>query len=260
MTRTLISSIVLGVVIAAGPAAAAPEKSAAAPAAKKTPSIRTEGADAGDLSGKVVETMDAAGYTYVCLEKGGKKTWVAVPQMKVAKGSTMSFLPGQTMTNFESKSLNRTFDRIVFSGGPAGGGGQSMPPGHPGIPSDPAGPAGSKSQVSSKDKSIKVEKAAGANAYTVAEVYAKRTSLDKKKISVRGKVVKVSQGIMSRNWVHLQDGTGDQVKGTHNLVATTKDLPAVGDTVTATGTLAKDKDFGAGYLYRAIIEDAQVAK
>jgi hypothetical protein len=259
MTRTLISIIVLGVITAAGPAAAAPEKSAAAPAAKKTPSIRTEGADAGDLSGKVVETMDAAGYTYVCLEKGGTKTWVAVPQMKVAKGSTMSFLPGQTMTSFESKSLNRTFDRIVFSGGPAGGE-QSMPPGHPGIPSDPAGSTGSKSQVSSKDKSIKVEKAAGANAYTVAEVYAKRTSLDKKKISVRGRVVKVSQGIMSRNWVHLQDGTGEQEKGTHNLVATTRDLPAVGDTVTATGTFAKDKDFGAGYLYKAIIEDATVAK
>ena len=71
------------------------------------------------LSGKVVETMDSGGYTYVCLEKDGKKTWLAVPQMKVAKGSEMSFQPGVEMTNFKSKTLNRTFDSIIFSGGPA---------------------------------------------------------------------------------------------------------------------------------------------
>ncbi|TAL23339.1 MAG: hypothetical protein EPN94_09590 [Nitrospirae bacterium] len=69
------------------------------------------------LSGKVVETMDSAGYTYVCLEKKGKKTWVAVPQIKVTKGKNMSFQPGMEMTNFKSKTLNRTFDRIIFSGG-----------------------------------------------------------------------------------------------------------------------------------------------
>ena len=69
------------------------------------------------LSGKVVETIDTAGYTYVCLEKKGKKTWVAVPQMKVKKGQNMSFQPGTEMVNFKSKTLNRTFDRIIFSGG-----------------------------------------------------------------------------------------------------------------------------------------------
>lgn len=70
------------------------------------------------ISGKVVETMDSGGYTYVCLEKNGKKTWVAVPQMKVVKGKNMSFEPGNEMVNFKSKTLNRTFDKIIFSGGP----------------------------------------------------------------------------------------------------------------------------------------------
>lgn len=69
------------------------------------------------LSGKVVETIDSAGYTYVCLEKKGQKTWVAVPQMKVKKGQNMSFQPGTEMVNFKSKTLNRTFDRVIFSGG-----------------------------------------------------------------------------------------------------------------------------------------------
>ncbi len=71
------------------------------------------------ISGKVVETMDSGRYTYVCLEKGGKKTWLAVPQMKVVKGKTMSFQPGVVMENFESKTLKRKFDKIIFSAGPA---------------------------------------------------------------------------------------------------------------------------------------------
>jgi hypothetical protein len=103
---------------------------------------------------------------------------------------------------------------------------------------------------------IKVEKAKGADAYTVAEVYEKVAKLDKKTVVVRGKVVKVSKMIMDRNWVHLRDGSGDAAQGTNNLVFTGKDAPKVGDVVTAKGTLYKDKDFGAGYLYKAIVEES----
>ena len=70
------------------------------------------------LSGKVVETMDSGRYTYVCLEKNDKKLWLAVPQMKVVIGQNMSFKPGIEMVNFESKTLNRKFDKIIFSQGP----------------------------------------------------------------------------------------------------------------------------------------------
>jgi hypothetical protein len=105
---------------------------------------------------------------------------------------------------------------------------------------------------------IKVEKAPGADAYTVSETYEKAGKLDKKTVVIRGKVVKVSKAIMGKNWVHLQDGSGDAGKGTNNLVATTQDDPKVGDVVTAKGTLYKDKDFGAGYLYKVIVEEATV--
>jgi len=71
----------------------------------------------GGLSGKIVETMDAAGYTYVALDQNGKKTWVAMPQTKVKVGQKVTCQPGMTMTNFTSKTLNRTFDSIIFSGG-----------------------------------------------------------------------------------------------------------------------------------------------
>jgi hypothetical protein len=70
------------------------------------------------LSGKVVETMDSGRYTYVCLEKNDKKLWLAVPKMKVVVGQNMSFRPGIEMVNFESKTLNRKFDKIIFSQGP----------------------------------------------------------------------------------------------------------------------------------------------
>jgi len=79
------------------------------------------GKDSGTLSGKVVETRDAGGYTYVNLEKDGKQTWAAVPVMKVKVGEELDLEPGAVMTNFTSKSMNRTFESVVFSGGPIKG-------------------------------------------------------------------------------------------------------------------------------------------
>jgi len=69
------------------------------------------------VSGKVMETMDSGGYTYICLESGGKKVWAAVPTTKVSVGQELTLKPGQEMSNFNSKSLNRTFDSVIFSGG-----------------------------------------------------------------------------------------------------------------------------------------------
>ncbi len=98
----------------------------------------------------------------------------------------------------------------------------------------------------------------GANAYTVAEIYQKTAALNGKTVIVKGKVVKVSAGIMGMNWIHLQDGTGDPKNGSHNLVATSDDLPAKGDVVTMKGTITKDKDFGSGYKYSVIMEKGSV--
>jgi len=243
-------------IIASAMAFAATEKTA-----PKAHDMKTDAPNAySSLSGKVVETMNSGGYSYVCLEKNGKKTWVAVPEMKVIVGREMSFQPGQAMPNFTSKSLNRTFDSVIFSGGPvspASDAGGVLPPGHAEVKGNSGG---SKAAVSSADKNIKVEKAAGPDAYTVGEIFAKRKELDKKTVVVKGKVVKVSEGIMGKNWVHLQDGTGDPKKSTHNLVVTTDEVPSVGDVVTIKGTVSKDKDFGSGYKYNVIIEKAAIAK
>lgn len=121
-----------------------------------------------------------------------------------------------------------------------------------------AGGGGERANASAASEQIKVEKAKGANAYSVSETYEKAGKLDKNPVVVRGKVVKVSRGIMGKNWVHLRDGSGDSGKGTNDLVVTTQDVPKVGDVVTAKGTLHKDKDFGAGYMYKVIVEEATV--
>lgn len=92
----------------------------------------------------------------------------------------------------------------------------------------------------------------------MAELYEKSGALNGTVVTVRGKVVKISKQIMGKNWVHLQDGSGDAAAGSNNLVVTTQDVAAVGDVVTATGTLAKDKDFGGGYQYAVIIEETKL--
>ena len=202
------------------------------------------------LSGKVMETVNGGGYTYVRLEKSGKKTWVAVPEMKVAVGQEISFQPGMTMDNFTSKTLNRTFQTIVFSSGVIGRQGTEST----------KKSEGQKQTEAAANKAVKVKKASGPNSFTVAELYEKRTDLDKKDVVVRGRVVKVSAEIMGKNWIHLQDGSGDPAKGTNDIVVTSRDLPSVGDTVTAKGALFKDKDFGQGYSYSVMVEQASVKK
>jgi hypothetical protein len=110
------------------PATGAPETSSARDAVKRTvsapvPNAAKAAASEADaevrtLSGKVVETMSVSNYSYVRLENNGKKEWAAIPLGKVEVGATMNLRPGMVMHDFHSKSLNRTFDRIVFSEGP----------------------------------------------------------------------------------------------------------------------------------------------
>ena len=92
---------------------------------------------------------------------------------------------------------------------------------------------------------------------TVAEIYAEKDALAGTTVAVRGKVVKVNAGIMDKNWLHVRDGSGEE--GTNDLTVTTEgDLPELGATVLVCGNLATNKDFGMGYQYPVILEDAEV--
>jgi hypothetical protein len=107
---------------------------------------------------------------------------------------------------------------------------------------------------------IKVKKADGAEGKTVAEVFAGKASLKDTSVAIRGKVVKYNPGIMGKNWVHLRDGSGTPEKKDDDITVTTLDSAAVGDIILVKGTVRIDRDFGAGYAYPVIIEDAKVSK
>lgn len=93
---------------------------------------------------------------------------------------------------------------------------------------------------------------------TVAAVNQNKTTLVGKTIRAQGKVVKVNNGIMGRNFVHVQDGTGDAKTTTNNLIVTSKQTAQVGDSVTVSGTVVVNRDFGSGYTYPLLIEDATI--
>lgn len=95
--------------------------------------------------------------------------------------------------------------------------------------------------------------AAFAETLSIAEVHAQRESLSGQKVTIEGDVVKVNNGIMGRNFVHLEDGSGEG--DTARLTVTSQDTAQVGDEVVATGTITLDTDFGMGYFYPTLVEE-----
>lgn len=257
MKKTMFLFISLAMCLCAS--ASAIESPAVSPSLPKLPAPAAVPDVPAPLAGKVLQTMDGGGYTYIHIEqKDGKKVWVAVTQTAVKVGNQMSFQPGVEMTKFESKALNRSFDSIIFSNGVLSGGPAPVVPG----PGKNKGVSpGSRGAVGDKAAKISVTRATGPNAVTIAEAYSNSAKLNNKKVVIHGQVVKVSSGIMGKNWIHIQDGTGSGKMKTHNLVCTSKtDIADIGDVVTINGTLVKDRDFGSGYKYAVIIEDAKIAK
>jgi hypothetical protein len=199
--------------------------------------------------------MNAANYTYVCVDTGSEKIWAAAPEFQVKVGDHVVVPDGMAMRNYHSKTLKRDFPLVYFvgsvlnetSGGPAKG--AAMSAGHA-----PAGAAPTPPEIDVSG----VKKADGG--VTVGELYAQKASLSGKEVTLRAKVVKLNVQIMGKNWLHVRDGSGEAGARTNDLTVTTGDTAAVGDTVLVRGKLVLNKDFGSGYKYDAIIEDAKVTR
>jgi len=215
---------------------------------------------AGGKSGKVIETMNSGGYTYVLVDTGSEKVWAAAPEFQVKVGDPVAIPEGMPMTNYHSKTLNRDFEMVYFVDGIMVGGQVAAPSAAPtAAPGEAKMPEGhppltvQSAQKNGVDVSG-IKKAEGGQ--TVADVFAGKANLAGKDVKVRGKVVKFSPGIMGKNWIHLQDGTGKE--GTNDLTVTTSETVKVGDTVVVAGKVSTDKDFGYGYKYDVILEDAKL--
>lgn len=271
----------------AGQPNAAPATPGAAAPAPAEPAPAATAPQMSQISGKVLETMNAAGYTYVSVETAAGPVWAAIPESKVEVGQEIVLAGGMEMKNFESKVLGRTFDSVIFSSGIVPAGGEAAAPSAPAAPmaqgeasahaqggesfsaamqqeagsqmaagAVPASGGSAAAMVPSTD--VKVDKAEGENAYTIGDLFAKKADLNDKKVKIRGKVVKVSKMIMGKNWLHLQDGTGDAKTNTHDLVVTTMAEAEKDAVVVVEGTMRADKDFGSGYRYDVLVEDAEV--
>lgn len=214
----------------------------------------TKTATTNTVSGEVLEIKNVDSYTYMRIKTQGGETWAAVTKADIKNGAQVTIENAMVMNNFESKSLKKTFDSIVF--GTLGGSGKQILSAHSNVNAN----INVNTKVDAKVDSapIKVPKATGANARTIGELYEKSAALKDKNVEIRGKVVKYNAGIMGKNWVHLQDGSGSSANGTHDLLVTTTGQTKPGDVVTVQGVVHTNKDFGAGYAYKVLVEDATI--
>jgi hypothetical protein len=204
------------------------------------------------VTGKVLEVKNVDSYTYLRLSTENGELWAAVMTAKVKKGSSVTIENGVVMSNFFSKSLKKTFPQVLFGSLAGGSVTAGAPAGHAMGSAYPLVPSKKLDTINEAP----VAKANGANARTVAEIVTKSAELKDKPVLLRAKVVKFNGGIMGKNWLHLRDGSGSAEKDTNDILATTAAEAKVGDVVTVKGIVRTDKDFGAGYAYKVMIEEA----
>jgi len=193
----------------------------------------------------IKEVLQTGTYTYLLVQEAQQEYWMAVQKFNAKVGEKIYFVEAMEMNNFESKELDKVFDKIFFVDQ---------------ISKTPIDASSRKAEViHNKQKemqhlldSIKISPAPGGQ--SIGELYRNAESFKEKAVIVRGQVVKVNMDIMDRNWVHLVDGTKGSDKS--DLTFTTQELVKVGDTVVFKGVLALDREFGAGYVYPLIVEDA----
>jgi hypothetical protein len=204
------------------------------------------------MRGEVLETMDAASYTYVRIKTAsGSEVWAAGPQAPVAVGQHVELPPGMTMRAFVSKSLNKTFDEILFVD-------NLIVVGQPDAASPPplsqqgqGGPA----KVAPLDLPALPPLEGGV---TVAQVLAGAQTLAGQEVRLRAAVVHQNKAILGRDWLHVQDGSRAP-DGRYDLTVTTAQQNIQpGDVLLIRGKVAIDRDFGAGYRYDILLEDAQI--
>ena len=240
--------------------------------------------DASSIQVSILEVIQVPRYTYLRIgAKGQTGTWAAVTSVTDVKvGDFARVIQAQAMHDFQSTALSRKFDTIYFGvlDGGSGAGvaehGQANPHAGMDMTKNPHGPQGAgneqaatanpneanpHAQAPASADSIpigKIVKAKGDLGHTVADIFAKRAALAGKVVRIRAVVVKSVPGVMGKTFLHVRDGSGSEKTGNYDLTITTQTQPQLGDTLLFEGKLGTDVDFGAGYKYPAIVQDAQL--
>ena len=195
----------------------------------------------------VIEVIQTSNYTYLQVEENDNKFWIAVVRREAKSGDVIYYTKAYEMKDFASKELGRTFPTVFFVEDPSD---KLITAVSPASPSISSGRVEMKRQLN-----ISVETAKGG--ISIADLYKKQTDYAGKAVIIRGVVVKYNKEIMHKNWVHIQDGT--DYSGKFDLTVTTMDSVTVGNTVTFNGIISLNKDFGAGYVYDVIMEEAKAS-
>jgi hypothetical protein len=201
----------------------------------------------GVVTGKVKSVEQVANYTYLLVKGKGPAYWVAIPSREIAEGSVISYRGGMLMEDFYSKELDRTFDKVLFVDALEG----DLPPAMDLMP-------GSSQGSNLNVEKLNIEPEPGEGAVSIAELYAHPAEYEGKTLRISGQVAKFNGGIMERNWIHLQDGT--EFEGNYDLTITSQESFEVGQQVTVEGILALNRDFGYGYSYKILLEEAKAAR
>ncbi len=259
MVRTLLAAIALIALLAGcgGKSDTSAQQQASANTPAQGQQAAPPSATPASISGEVTETMDSGGYTYVHVKTADGDVWAAGPTTEVAVGDEVTMPAGMVMKDFASKTLDRTFPEIYFVNAIQKGGASNMPASMGGgAMSGGSNPHSGLNQADVTVAAGSVAKAAGG--VTVAEIHADAAKLAGKQVLVRGQVVKRTGNVMGKNWLHIQDGSSNGADG--DLTVTTDGDAKVGDVVLIKGTVATNKDFGAGYAYDVIVENATVTR
>lgn len=194
----------------------------------------------------IEEVVHAAGYTYLLVSEGKKEQWLAVPAMDVNPGTTYYYQGGLEMTDFKSRELDRIFKSVIFL---------EQISLEPPSPSEDVSLSTSHSTILPDDKlDISVEVAN--NGITIAELVSGKQVYEGKTVRIRGQVTKFNTNIMDKNWIHLQDGT--EHDGKFDLTITSDSSVETGQILTFEGIISLDKDFGFGYFYEIIMDEAKI--
>jgi hypothetical protein len=182
-------------------------------------------------------------YTYLDVSENGQRFWIASPKTDVEKGATYYYVGGLKKTNFKSTEYDRVFETIYLVSGITK------------LEASPDGSAVDRALAQHQDPSTAPkESVPSAGLVKISELLTNSSKYEGQIVTVKGRCVKINKMIMGRNWVHIDDGS---VSGKDLTITTMADVP-VGTNATMTGTIVLNRDFGAGYKYDVIMEDARV--
>ncbi|PCJ81232.1 MAG: hypothetical protein COA49_05845 [Bacteroidetes bacterium] len=186
------------------------------------------GAERKTYNVTAVEVLQASKYSYLKVEGEGAGLtesdayWIATLKGDFVVGENYKYTGRLLKSNFDSKELSRSFDKIYlvsFIEKEIGG-----------------------SPLNSTSEGV----------VSISEIVNSPFDFAGKTVRVHGLISKVNESIMDRNWIHIKDGSADD----YDFVVTSEVSVPTGHSVTFEGVISTNKDFGAGYIYELLMEDA----